>query len=133
MKSTEELMIGQQIRNRREALGMTQVQLAQKAGTQQSVIAAIEAGRRERMNTSTLSKIAGSLECQTIIWLKPRRTHEEILDELSTRLAKEILAESSGSTALELQLPDARARENEFKKIKQDILKQRKSVLWQEP
>jgi len=130
-QTKDTLMIGQQIRDRREVLGMTQAQLAERSGTHQSVIAAIESGQRAHLSTRTISTIASSLVCEAVIMLKPQKDRETIFDERSTQLAQSIIAESSGSTALELQLPDTAARNAELQHIKDDILKHHKSAIWQ--
>lgn len=123
-------LIGQQIKDRREALGMTQAQLAERSGMAQSAVANIESGKKNDIQLSTLTKIAKSLECEPVAWIQPLKTNEEVLDELTTKLAKQILAESSGSTALELQLPNENAIKEEFQRIRNFILHQRKSFLW---
>lgn len=54
-------MLGEQMRELRAARGLTQVQLAERMGTTQSVIARLEAG--ERVPTlATLERVAVALE-----------------------------------------------------------------------
>jgi len=125
------ITVGEEIKGRREALGMTQSQLARRAGTHQSAIASIESGRRSHFRTSSIEKIARALHCTSSIWIRPERSKDEILEARSTKLANLIIAESSGSTALEKQLPDRVVVDSEFQKIKGYLLKH-KSLLWRE-
>lgn len=123
--------IGDQIRSIREVLGMTQEQLAQRSGLNQSLIAEIERGKRENLNLSTIKKLAEGLNCQSLVQLLPTKNISQILDEQSTFVARKIVSISSGSAAIELQLPDQAAVEKQIKEVKRNLLEKNRSSLWQ--
>ena len=124
--------LADQIKGIREALGMTQGQLAERCGFSQSYIADIENGRRENLELSSVKKIAEGLRCSALIRIAPDKDINQILDEQSTRIAEKIVAITSGSTALERQLPDKKIIDEEIRATKKNLLGQNRSALWQE-
>ncbi len=64
--------IAEQVAERRQALGLSQRQLAELTGTTQSAIARLEAGGRPP-RIDTLMRIADALDCDLVVELKPRR------------------------------------------------------------
>lgn len=54
--------MGIQIRERREALGMTQEELALKSGVSRQTISSLETGKYGNVLTSTLTAIASALD-----------------------------------------------------------------------
>lgn len=124
--------IGEQIRDVREALGMTQQQLAERCQLHQSVIAEIESGKRKDLCLSTIKKLAVGLNCQSLIQIVPQKEISKILDERSTDMAQKIIGMSSGSAAIEMQLPNQNLINEQVSEIKKDLLGKRKSALWQE-
>lgn len=131
VKESNEPM-GDQVKRIREALGMTQEQLAARCGLGQSYIADIENGRRGNLELSTVKKIAEGLECVAGVRLVLQKDISKILDERSTQVAEKIVAITSGSAALEMQLPDRKIIEREMKETKKDLLENHRSSLWQE-
>ncbi len=123
--------IGDQIRTVREALGMTQIQLAERSGLSQSMIAEIERGQRKNPNFATIHKLAEALNCNFISQLSPKKDIPVFLEEQSNYLARKIVAISSGSSAIELQSPSPKAVEEQILQIKKDLLGRHKSALWQ--
>ena len=123
--------IGLQIRQIREALGMTQLQLAERSNLQQSVIAEIEGGKRTDLCLTTIAKLAGGLNCQSVVQMVPQKKIRDLVDEKSIELARKIVAASSGSSAIELQMPNRSVINNEINEIKKDILEKHRSSLWQ--
>jgi transcriptional regulator with XRE-family HTH domain len=63
--------IAGQVAERRQALGLSQRQLAELTGTTQSAIARLEAGGRPP-RIDTLLRIADALDCDLLVELKPR-------------------------------------------------------------
>ena len=123
--------LADQIKGIREALGMTQEQLAERCGFSQSYIADIENGRRENLELSTVKKIAEGLKCTTLVQIAPDKDINQILDEQSTQVAEKIVAITSGSAALERQLPDKKIIDEEIQATKKNLLEQHRSALWQ--
>ena len=54
--------MGIKIKERREELGMTQEELAQKSGVSRQTISSIETGKNENVLVGTLASIATALE-----------------------------------------------------------------------
>jgi len=123
--------IGDQIRTIREALGMTQVQLAERSDLTQSMIAGIETGERSNPSFVTVNKLAEALNCSFISQLSPKKDIPVFLEEQSDHLARKIVAISSGSSAIELQSPSPKAVEEQILQIKKDLLGKHRSALWQ--
>ena len=119
-----------QLKQMRKRLGMTQEQLAEKAKVSQGMVAEIETGRSKNPCISTLQKLAEAMNCNMMIGVFPLKDPDVYLDERSTELARRIIAVTSGSTAIEMQLPDKRFLEAQFQKTKEDILKNHRSLLW---
>ena len=59
------------VADRRQALGLSQRELAELTGTTQSAIARLEAGGRPP-RIDTLLRIADALDCELVVELKPR-------------------------------------------------------------
>jgi len=123
--------IGSQIRQIREAMGMTQLQLAERSNLQQSVIAEIEGGKRTDLCLTTIARLAGGLNCQSVVQIVPQKQIHDLVEEKSTELARKIVAVSSGSSAIELQTPKQSVIRKEINEVKRDILEKHRSSLWQ--
>jgi transcriptional regulator with XRE-family HTH domain len=63
--------IADQVAHRRQALGLSQRELAELTGTTQSAIARLEAGGRPP-RIDTLLRIADALDCDLVVELRPR-------------------------------------------------------------
>ena len=122
--------IGDQVRQMRAALGMTQQQLAERSGLAQNVIAEIENGKRENMTLPTIHKLAEGLNCQ-LVGLVPRKDVSVMREEQSEYVARKIISMTSGSSAIELQLPSQEFIQKQIKNLKQDLLTKHASALWQ--
>ena len=123
--------VGVQIRQLREALGMTQAQLAERSSMSQSVIAEIESGKRKDLCLSTIQRIAAGLQCNTTFELNLKKDIEKILDERSTELAKKLVSVTTSSSIIELQKPSDECIKREIQKCKKELLKNKRSFLWQ--
>lgn len=60
--------MGEKIRQRRTALGMTQEELAEKLGVQKSAVAKYENGRVQNIKRAMIARMASVLECSPV-WL----------------------------------------------------------------
>ena len=110
---------------------MTQEQLSQRTGLTQSMITEIENGKRGNLSLPTINKLAEGLNCQFIGQFLPKENISQILDEQSASVARKIVSITSGSTAIELQLPSQRVINEQVEKLKKDILEKNRSALWQ--
>ena len=130
MKQHGNMDIGLQVRQVRETLGMTQVQLAKRVGMRQSVIAEIESGKRRDLRQSTIQRLSTGLMCHYVSALAPEKNLQDLMDERSEKLARNMVFMNAGSAALEQQLPNKKFLEEMVQKTKQDILKNYRSALW---
>lgn len=121
--------LADQVRNMRLALGMTQEQLAERSGLTQSMIAEIENGKRANLSMTTIQKLAQGLNCHFIPQLMPYKDVSQILDEQSTQVAQKLISISSGSAAIEMQLPSQDAITRQIAELKKGLL-EHKSALW---
>jgi predicted transcriptional regulator len=64
--------IADQVADRRNAVGLSQRELAELTGTTQSAIARLERGGRPP-RIDTLLRIAEALDCQLVVELRPRK------------------------------------------------------------
>ncbi len=125
------ISLGLQIRQIREALGMTQLQLAERSGLRQSVVAEIESGKRTGLCLTTIARLAEGLHCEPLVQMVPQKRIPDLLDEKSEELARKIVAATSGSAAIELQMPRRSVIRDEVNEAKKDILGKHRSSLWQ--
>lgn len=125
------LVLGAQIKRIREALGMTQEQLARRSGLRQSMIAEIEGGKRQNLGLFTIEKLAEGLNCKPLVQMIPEDKISQILDERGAQVAQKIVSISSGSAAIEMQGPNLQAVKDKIREIKKDLLAKHRSRLWQ--
>ncbi len=118
-----------QIKVLREALGMTQEQLSIMVNRSLRSIQQIENG--EAMpKISTLKTIAKALNTELKISLIPRRNILDLLDELASKKAKELINISEVSSTLEIQTPSNNESKRQVENLKNEILQKRRSILW---
>lgn len=68
--------IGEQIRQRRESLGMTQAELSERTGLDRANISKIEGGRYN-VSVDLLGRIAGALKCEFQVRIAEERAKLE--------------------------------------------------------
>ncbi len=120
-----------QIRQIRTLLGMTQVQLARRAGMTQSAIANIENHPEADLQLSTIEKLAKALDCQLLLPIVLKEKISERLEERSKEVAQKLIQISSGNTALEMQLPDAQSVTVAVENMQKDLLEHHRKWLWE--
>ncbi len=123
------LPIYKQIHLIRTALGLTQKQLAKRIKTSQTAIARLEQGIVES-NLSTIKKIAAAFECEAYFFLVPKTKLKQILNKKINQKAKEILAFSESSSALELQNPSSKQKQRQLAMLKKELFEKKRSSLW---
>jgi len=125
------LSIGKQIISLRRAFGMTQTQLAKRAATTQRGIVRLE---KEEIDPrlSTLKKVAKGLECELLVRFVPQRGLDQILDERARGKAKKLISMSSGSANIELQKPSKEIIDDEVERLADEIIRTKRSILWDE-
>ena len=127
------LPIEEQIKVIRKALGISQVQLAKKLGFSSNVpVAKLENGQIENPTLDTLRKYAGALQCELVVRLVPKKEIEKVVEKQAEKKAREIVSLSVGNSAMELQKPDNETIKEEIEKVKNELLKKRRSVIWED-
>ena len=114
----------------RSALGMTQKQLATRIKWQQGDIAKVENEQKSDVQISTLKKIAGALNCDLVLMMVPKSNIAEYVDMKSDQIARKLVAASSANMAMEIQKPEKDVIQAQIKELKEDIIKRRRSLLW---
>lgn len=125
-----DLPIGKQVQFIREALGMTQAQLAKRCGIRQSMIARIETDLTIDLRLSTVQKIAKGLDCWLINRFVPEEEIEKTLDQKSLETARKLVGLSRATAGLEKQMPEDRYIEQQVREMQLRIREKRPSSLW---
>src|SRR5258708_38283866 len=96
------------IRNARHAAGITQVELAARAGTTQPAVASYESGAKTP-NLATLSRLLDGCEHDVEVLARPRvRRRAASLAELSPMISGQLLGDGAGDALrLLFRLPSA--------------------------
>jgi transcriptional regulator with XRE-family HTH domain len=118
-----------QIKLIRETLGMTQKQLAKRAGYSLRFIQSIEMGRSAPI--ATIRKIAGALNAELKVFIIPRQDIFIYLEEKAAQQARMIVGISHTSSSLERQAPSDETKEEQVESLKIEILEKRRSGLWE--
>ena len=122
--------VGQQISMLRCALGMTQGQLAKFMKTSQRAIVRLEKEEGDPQ-LSTLGRIAESLNCELIIRFVPKTDLEDFLKAKAKSKAERLVKMSIASANIELQKPSQQVVQSEIRRLTEEILNKRRSVLWE--
>jgi len=124
------LPIGKQVQLIREALGMTQVQLAKRCGIRQSMVARIESDLMIDLRLSTVQKLAQALGCRLLCRLVPEEEIGKVLDQKSLEAARKLVGLSRSTAGLEKQMPEDRYIEEQVREMQLKIRENRPSSLW---
>lgn len=120
-----------QVRSIRNALGMTQTQLAKRLESHQRAVNRIEAGTVSP-TVRTLERVSEQLNCELRILLIPKRTIIDLLEERARTVATSIIRGTAASSALEYQKPSPEMIEDQKEELKDEILKKNRAVLWED-
>jgi transcriptional regulator with XRE-family HTH domain len=123
--------LGKRLKNIREALGITQKQLAKKLMIKQPLIARFE---KNIMTSSleTVSKIANGLECELMGTIISREPLDKLIRKRAEITAKKILNRTFSNMALEKQAPGSEAYEFQLKKKIEELTADPGPILWEE-
>lgn len=127
----KDLPIGKQVQLVREALGMTQSQLAKRCGIRQSMIARLENDPSLDLRLSTIQKLARGLDCKLIARFAPEEEIEKVLDQKSLEAARKLIGLSKSTAGLEKQMPQDRYIELQVRDMQQKIREKRSSSIWE--
>lgn len=119
------------IRAIREALGMTQRQLAQRVGRKPQTILDLQA--REAAQTiqlNTLRELADAMGCELVYAIVPRQPFDAILEERARSVARETLRRTGHSMELERQGLGVREQERALERELERLLAGSRRKLW---
>lgn len=120
------------IRAIREALGMTQRQLAQRVGRKPQTILDLQA--REAAQTiqlNTLRELAEAMDCELVYAIIPRKPLDAILDERARAVARRTLRRTGHSMELEHQGLGVREQERALDREVERLLAGSRRKLWE--
>ena len=120
------------IRAIREALGMTQRQLAQRVGRKPQTILDLQA--REAAQTiqlNTLRELAEAMDCELVYAIVPKKPLGTVLDERARSVARQVLRRTGHSMELERQGLGVREQERAFEREVEQLLAGSRRKLWE--
>lgn len=123
--------LGRRLKDYREALGMTQAQLAKRLKVKQPVISRIEEDAASS-SLKTIAKIAGVLECDFLGALVSRRSIEEKVKGQAEWVAKKAIARTYSSMAMEKQAPSKEAHAGQLERMIGELSANPGPELWAE-
>jgi len=123
--------IGKRIQDIREALGMTQKQLAKKLKTTQSSLSKIEEDAGST-TIKTLVRIVNGLQCELKIAVVSSDRLEDVVRRQAEKKAKEMLNRTFSHMALEQQAPTSSAYQFQLNKLIEELVSKPGPSLWEE-
>jgi transcriptional regulator with XRE-family HTH domain len=117
------------IKSIRKKMGMSQTQLAQLANTTQNEIYKLE-NEIGKPRISTLHRIAKALRATTHITIIPNRPIKDVVSQMAQKKAQKLAESINNSAALADRHVDQEVLQILAKKIKENIVKRKKNILW---
>ena len=112
--------IGQRLRDIRQALGMTQKQLAKRLKISQPLLSRIE-DNTGSCSLKTVARVADALGCTFLGVITSDRTLEAMIREQAQIKAKKLVDRTFSNMALEGQLPEDKAYAYQLKKLADEL------------
>lgn len=123
--------LGQYLQDIREALGMTQKQLAKKLGTSQAQLSRMEENPSVTSLKSLVNLVA-ALGCNFSGLVTSEKDLVEMMRQQAEKKAKQILKRTFANMAMEKQAPEKNAYEYQLKKLTEELAANPCSKLWEE-
>lgn len=123
--------IGQRLSDIRQALGMTQKQLAKKMKISQPLLSRIE-DNAGSCALKTVARVARALECDFLGALVSKETLEARIKKQAEIKAKSIVKRTFANMAMERQAPENNAYEYQLKKLIKELEAKPGPELWEE-
>jgi predicted DNA-binding mobile mystery protein A len=123
--------LGQRLRDVRQALGITQKQLAKRLKTSQPLLSRIE-DKIESCTLKTIVRVARALECDFLGALVSKETLEARIKKQAEKKAKSMVARTFASMAMEQQAPGNAAYQYQLKKLTEELAANPGPALWEE-
>jgi len=123
--------IGKRLKDIREALGMTQKQMAKRLKVSQPVISRIEENiGSSRLNT--ILKVARAMDCDFMEAIASRAPLETMIKKQAEKAAKRVLSRTFANMAMEKQAPDDKAYQYRLKRLTGELAADPGPELWEE-
>lgn len=117
----------------REALGMTAEQLGARMGVSQVRALALEKAEASgRITLASLERAAQALDCRLVYAFVPRKPLEGLVEERAAKLAGKKFQATRHTMTLESQAVDEADEDAQLKRLKQELIGQAGSALWQD-
>jgi len=123
--------IGRRLKDIRQALGMTQKQLAKRLKISQPLLSRIE-DNAGSCAVKTVAGVAAALECEFLCVISSRRTLEAMIREQAQIKAKKLVDRTFSNMALESQSPEDKAYAYQLKKLTDELAAAPGPELWEE-
>ena len=123
--------LGQRIKNIREALGMTQAQLARRAKIGQSALSRLEEDI-SKSSLATVLKLVRALGCNFMGAITAERTLGQILSKQAEGAAKKILDRTIANMAMEEQGSNKSSYNYQLKKLVDEFMENPGPELWED-
>lgn len=120
-----------QIKQIREALGMTQKQVANKIKSTQQQYSSIEKGNTNP-TLNTLNRIAESLNCKLQINFIPNEELEKTVYKQAEKKVTKLLKMSLANAAMEDQKPSKKIVKNEKEYLINKLINENRNSLWED-
>jgi predicted DNA-binding mobile mystery protein A len=119
------------IRTVRKALRMSGVQLAVRMRVTKSLISNIEKAELSgKITIKKIQQIAEAMDCQFVYAVVPKKNVQEIINYHARKKAQEIVEKANKHMALEDQTLSNEEIEYEIDRLKQEILQELPSEIW---
>ncbi len=120
----------QQLKSIREALGLSQVQLANRLSTTQKSVSLLEV-ETANPTLKTMAKVAGILNCDLVVAMVPRKELDQTVEELAEKKAVELMKHNVANAAMELQRPNAKIAKITKDNLVSDLIENKRGLLWE--
>jgi predicted DNA-binding mobile mystery protein A len=121
------------IREVREALGLTALQLASRMGVSQPTVANLEHSEaRGAITLASLKKAAEAMGCRLTYAFVPCTSLEDVIQKRATGAAVRLLARVDHTMSLEAQSADAEFRARRVRELTDELVRTLSRELWEE-
>lgn len=124
-------VLGQRIKSAREAIGMSQAQLAKRIGVTQQAITKIE-NRADSSSAITLEKTLSALGIELLFALSSKETLEQKLYNQALKKAHALVARAHANMAMERQHPGDKKYAEQVKKLADEMAENPDYSLWED-
>lgn len=128
------LYTGEWIRMIRQALGMSQVQLAKRLHITPQTLRGIEESElKGSTSILTLKRAARALGCTVYVTFIPEESLETMVKKKAKKVAKTLVERIVHTMALEKQAPSKKYIESQIEELAGDLVRTNNKRIWDEP